>query len=157
MGRKVGTQNVYIIWALIDSWFYETEYYLYTKADNNSLNSNVTTPIITSQLPSHPQCLSIAPSRIDCSCISIIPSPQNDTKAGTITIDHMVVCRKMNKKDGNQYSMNNTINNIQFEADIHNKHDIQHYKPIQVYLAKTKYYSYLSSYWSWGKLYPPKY
>ena len=50
----------------------------------------------------------------------------------------MVNCRKMNKKDETQYSMNNTIHNIQFKTDVYNKHDIQHYKPIQDYLTEKK-------------------
>ena len=40
--------------ALIDSRFYETEYYLCKKLDNRRFNYKATTPIITSQLQSPP-------------------------------------------------------------------------------------------------------
>ena len=111
--------------ALIDSQFYEIEFYLCTKADSNILNSNVSTSSTdTSQLPSNPQGLSVASSsKFDCSSISIIPSPQNDTIVETSTLVHMVNSQSMSKKNHTQYLTSNTSHNIQFKAVVYNNHD----------------------------------
>ena len=94
--------------ALLDSRFYKIKYYLCKKADSRIFNSNVTAPIITTQLQSPQGLFSVSPC-VDSSHNSIVLNTQNNTDAGTGLVDNTSTCTKMNTTDNRQYT--------QFEVD----------------------------------------